>query len=121
MGQQVRVAKCIKAGNLCLQYLWEEYGCIILKFAHVDGSTGYDGWTRWKRGVYDIGCTHGPAITNKHLADCQFEAICIDIPNGFFRLSKKVNSVLLGERPRKATMCVLLYDRFVKSTLLILL
>lgn len=45
-----------------------------------------------------------PASTNKQLADSHVEILCINVPPRFLGLCKKMISVLLGERLRKAMM-----------------
>ena len=45
-----------------------------------------------------------PAASNKQLADSHFEILCINVPHRFFGPCKKMISVLLGERLRKAMM-----------------
>ena len=47
-----------------------------------------------------------PAITNKQLADSQFKIICINVPAILLGPCKKLISVMLGERLRKALMWV---------------
>ena len=47
-----------------------------------------------------------PANTNKQLADSHFEIIFINVPARFLGPCKKLISVLLGERLRKAMMWV---------------
>lgn len=45
-----------------------------------------------------------PAVTNKQLADSHLEIICINVPAGLLSSCKKVVSVIVGERVRKAMM-----------------
>ena len=47
-----------------------------------------------------------PAITNKQLADSHLEIICINVPARLLSPCKRVLSVILGERLRKAMMWV---------------
>ncbi|MCJ1276280.1 hypothetical protein MMC21_004085 [Puttea exsequens] len=45
-----------------------------------------------------------PAVTNKQLADSHINILCINVPTSFLEPCKKVVSVILGERLRKAMM-----------------
>ncbi len=47
-----------------------------------------------------------PAVTNKQLADSHFKIICINVPARLLGPCKKMISVMLGERLRKALMWV---------------
>ena len=47
-----------------------------------------------------------PAVTNRQLADSQFEIMCINVPARLLGPCKKMISVMLGERLRKALMWV---------------
>lgn len=47
-----------------------------------------------------------PATTNKQLADSHFDILCINVPAKLLGPCKKVVSVMLGERLRKAMMWV---------------
>ena len=47
-----------------------------------------------------------PAVTNKQLADSHLEIICLNVPTRSLGPCKKVVSVILGERLRKAMMWV---------------
>ena len=47
-----------------------------------------------------------PAVTNKQLADAHLDILCINIPAGLLGPCKKIVSVFLGERLRKAMMWV---------------
>lgn len=49
-----------------------------------------------------------PATTNMQLADAELGVICINIPSGLLAVCKKLVSVLLGERLRKAMMYAVL-------------
>lgn len=45
-----------------------------------------------------------PAVTNRQLADSHLEIIRINVPAGLLSSCKKVISVIVGERVRKAMM-----------------
>lgn len=45
-----------------------------------------------------------PAVTNQRLADSHFDILCINVPTRLLGPCKKIMSVILGERLRKAMM-----------------
>ena len=47
-----------------------------------------------------------PAVTNNQLADSHLDIICINVPASLLTSCKKVVSVIVGERVRKAMMWV---------------
>ena len=60
-----------------------------------------EAWSLKYEGAYMV-----PAATNKQLADSHFEIICINVPASLLSPCKRVISVMLGERLRKAMMWV---------------
>lgn len=90
---------------------WKSLGdAMSISYNHLPSSAnGWEHGLRWLIEVETWSLAYEekhmvPAATNRQLADSHFDVLCINVPAGLRGPCKKMMSVLLGERLRKAMM-----------------